>query len=71
MTQDLDTPHDDPVPSLPLLPSDTTLEPAPLRPGGFTLPQPPDSVLTAQSFSNEPFSNLPLYIPTLTTPVVG
>ncbi|NWE16675.1 YncE family protein [Pseudomonas yamanorum] len=71
MTQDLDTPHDDSVPSLPLLPSDTTVEPAPLRPGGFTLPQPPDSVLTAQSFSNEPFSNLPLYIPTLTTPVVG
>ncbi|MBD8235398.1 YncE family protein [Pseudomonas fluorescens] len=42
-----------------------------LRREGFTLPQPDDALLTPASFASVPFSDLPLYLPTLSNPVVG
>ena len=80
MSQDLEiqSPPLDSAPLPSVLPVDapdavTLPQPQPddLRPQGFTIPQPSDSPLTPQSFSNVPFANLPLYLPTLTNPVVG
>lgn len=75
MIQDLDL-ELAPLPAvLPIDEPDSAALPQPqpddLRPEGFTLPQPIDDPLTPQSFTSVPFANLPLYLPTLTNPVVG
>ncbi|RMT86337.1 hypothetical protein ALP39_03016 [Pseudomonas marginalis pv. marginalis] len=67
MNQDID-------PALLLLETPATpssLQPDDLRLEGFTLPQPADALLTPASFASVPFSDLPLYLPTLSNPVVG
>jgi YVTN family beta-propeller protein len=46
-------------------------QPDDLRCEGFTLPQPADALLTPASFASVPFADLPLYLPTLSNPVVG
>lgn len=53
------------------LDSPISVQPASLRPEGFTIAQPDDAILTSQSFRNTPFEDLPLYLPTLSNPVVG
>ncbi len=63
MTIDQDTQHPDRSP--------ISVQPASLRPEGFTIAQPDDAILTSQSFRNTPFADLPLYLPTLSNPVVG
>lgn len=63
MTIDLDSQHPDRSPI-----SD---QPVSLHPEGFTIPQPVGAILTSQSFRNTPFADLPLYLPTLSNPVVG
>ncbi|WET12135.1 YncE family protein [Pseudomonas sp. D3] len=63
--------------ALPVLPYDppndqySTREPDEPRPEGFTLPQVDGAVLTPQSFRQTPFADLPLYLPTLSNPVVS
>ncbi|MBE8598868.1 hypothetical protein, partial [Pseudomonas cyclaminis] len=67
MNQDID-------PALLLLETPATpssSQPDDLRLEGFTLPQPADALLTPASFASVPFSDLPLYLPTLSNPVVG
>ncbi len=63
MTIDQDTQHPDRSP--------ISVQPASLRPEGFTIAQPDDAILTSQSFRNTPFELLPLYLPTLSNPVSG
>lgn len=46
-------------------------QPDDLRCEGFTLPQPADALLTPASFARVPFSDLSLYLPTLSNPVSG
>ncbi|WP_443699836.1 YncE family protein [Pseudomonas sp.] len=63
--------------ALPVLPYDppndqySTREPDEPRPEGFTLPQVDGAVLTPQSFRQTRFADLPLYLPTLSNPVVS
>jgi DNA-binding beta-propeller fold protein YncE len=63
--------------ALPVLPYDppsdqySTREPDEPQPEGFTLPQVDGAVLTPQSFRQTPFADLPLYLPTLSNPVVS
>ncbi|CAD0260439.1 YncE family protein [Pseudomonas veronii] len=63
--------------ALPVLPYDppsdefSAREPDEPRSEGFTLPQVDGSTLTPQSFRQTPFADLPLYLPTLSTPVVS
>jgi YVTN family beta-propeller protein len=67
MNQDID-------PALLLLETPATpssSQPDDLRLEGFTLPQPAGALLTPASFASVPFSDLPLYLPTLSNPVVG
>jgi hypothetical protein len=53
--------------------SDTlgVLHPNDLRRKGFTSPPPTDVALNSRTFINTPFSDLPLYFPTLWEPVAG
>ncbi len=63
--------------ALPVLPYDppsdefSAREPDEPRSEGFTLPQVDGSTLTPLSFRQTPFADLPLYLPTLSTPVVS
>ncbi|WP_443697060.1 YncE family protein [Pseudomonas sp.] len=63
--------------ALPVLPYDppsdqySTREPDEPQPEGFTLPQVDGAVLTPQSFRQTRFADLPLYLPTLSNPVVS
>ena len=61
MTSNLDTRHPDDAP--------ISAQPTSWRPEALTIAQPEGAVLTPQSFRNTPFAELPLYIPTMTTPV--
>jgi len=78
MTTDSDDqaliPADNALPVLPYdPPSDefSAREPDEPRSEGFTLPQVDGSTLTPLSFRQTPFADLPLYLPTLSTPVVS
>lgn len=63
MTIDLGTQHPDASPS--------SAQRASLSPEGFTIAQPDGAILTSQSFRNTSFADLPLYMPTMSNPVVG